>query len=97
MSSGFGIDLAAIKRQISTYESAGTIDKSANLKNSNVFLFSGTMDFTVSQKVMKEAENFYKAYGADVQSNFSKVAGHTMPTENYGNTCTMTSSPFIGK
>lgn len=97
MSMGTGINTAGIKTKISSYESAGKIDKASNLSGSKVFIFAGTSDYTVNPKVDKVAEDLYQSYGADVNHVYNFAAGHTMPTKSYGGICTLTSSPFIGK
>jgi poly(3-hydroxybutyrate) depolymerase len=97
MAIGTGIDTTGIKSTIKSWESAGKIDNSAHLVDSRVYIFSGTSDSTVNPKVNKVNEDLYSELGATVQSEFTKAAGHTFPTMKYGNTCSMTQSPYIGK
>lgn len=75
------------------------IDDPANLADDKVFLFSGTSDTTVAPAVMKSLETYYKTFVTEgtVVSEFTFKASHCLPTTNYGNTCTVTMSPYIGK
>lgn len=97
MSMGTGINISGIQSKISSYESSGAIDSTSNLNGSKVFVFAGTSDYTVNPKVDKAAEELYSKYGVDLVDKFDLVAGHTMPTTKYGNICSVTQSPFIGK
>ena len=97
MGFGTGIDIPGIKQKISSYENEGKIDRALNLTDSKIFVFSGTLDTVVNQKVNKEAINLYSYFGADIKSKFDFPAAHTMPTVNNGNGCTTTTSPYIGK
>lgn len=78
---------------------ANHIDDPANLADDKVFLFSGTSDTTVVPAVMKSLESYYKSFvtAGKIVSEFSFSAAHCLPTLDYGNKCTMTTSPYIGK
>lgn len=97
MSTGVGVDIEGIKTQISNYERSSYIDNSSNLKDSKVFLFSGSADKIVNRKVVMETENFYKEYSADVKTQFNLYVAHTMPTKDYGSNCASSEKPFIGR
>lgn len=97
MSIGTGINEFGIKNQISTWEKSGLIDDSSNLADSRVFIFSGKSDYTVNPKVNMINEKIYSEYKANILSDYTMAAGHTMPTEDYGVACASTGSPFIGK
>lgn len=98
MSMGLNINLEKIKSKVQEYASQGKIDDPTNLKSSSVFVFSGTMDYTVNPKVNKKTVEFYKLLGVeDIESQFNLLAAHTMPTVDYGALCTVAMSPFIGK
>ena len=97
MSTGFGIDIPGIKRQMQAYEKAGKIDAVSNLSGQKVFIFSGKSDSTVCNKVAVEGEKLYKDLGASVETKYDFAASHTMPTKDYGTLCTLSMKPFIGK
>tara|TARA_B100000749_G_scaffold280771_1_gene278547 strand:+ start:29383 stop:30393 length:1011 start_codon:yes stop_codon:yes gene_type:complete len=80
---------------------SGDIDNYENLKNDRVFALSGTYDRTVSRDAVLSAVDFYKALELPNESFHVETelpAGHTFPTENYGNDCsTASQSPYISK
>jgi poly(3-hydroxybutyrate) depolymerase len=96
--SGYGIiNINGLIKTIKDYEQSGKIDSISNIKDSKVYIYSGSGDTTVNPKVSKEGEKLYKALGADIKSEYSIKAKHAMPTESYGNPCETSKSPFINK
>ncbi|MEO8628440.1 MAG: caspase family protein, partial [Betaproteobacteria bacterium] len=74
-----------------------SIDRLANLRNSRVWLFSGTRDAIVSPEVVNATRQFYALYmpASAIASVTGIPAGHGMPTADYGSSCGSTQSPFI--
>ncbi len=76
---------------------ASTIDATSNLAAQQVWLFSGTNDNTVKPVVMNVLQRYYQHY-VTAGSIFYKndiAAGHGHITDNYGNSCAATQSPYI--
>ncbi len=93
-----GKDLAAQAKKIAADK---VIDDLSNLKDNKVYVFSGTKDETVDQKVGDQIKTFYQAVGV-AKENIRYVndiaAGHAMITQNYGNACSTASKPpYISK
>lgn len=78
-----------------TFENTGFIDKMSNLKNSKVYIYSGTKDNVVWPDVVKKNEEFFKEVGASIKTEYSIDAEHSFPTDFFGNECEVLGSPFI--
>ncbi|SCA56640.1 Polyhydroxybutyrate depolymerase [Candidatus Terasakiella magnetica] len=93
-----GKELAAKANKIAANK---MIDDLSNLKGNKVYIFSGTKDETVDQKVGDQVKEFYQAAGLekdDIRYVNDIAAGHAMITQNYGNGCsTASKSPYISK
>ena len=89
--------LIALTKQ---WASAGYLDDVTNLARQRVFLFGGADDMTVNPVVMDALATYYEAFlppqSISYESRFPG-AGHTMPTLDYGNPCSVTETPWIGK
>ena len=75
---------------------AGQIDDLANLAQRRLYVFSGTRDETVRQGVTDRVIDWYERAGmpvANIEYTDQLPAGHTMPTTDYGNACSVTSAP----
>lgn len=77
----------------------GNIDDLSNLTNKTkgVWLFSGTVDTVVNQKVMEVLRDFYVHWipYERVVTEFTVHAQHSWVTLKDGNTCTYLGSPYI--
>lgn len=72
------------------------IDPLENLKSKKIFLFAGQSDQTVRPAVVDRVYDWYRQIGVPESSiHYQKgiVAGHAMPTMNYGNKCEEASRP----
>jgi poly(3-hydroxybutyrate) depolymerase len=81
------------------YAAAGTIDDPTLLAGQRVFLFGGADDQTVNPVVMDALESYYASFmpaAAIVYESRHPNTAHTMPTVDYGGTCSVTASPWIG-
>ncbi len=102
MSSPWSINQNFIQQRYNkavNYANAGKIDSLDNLQNKKVYIFSGTLDQTVKQEVTDWVDNWYNLAGVPSSNIFYKddiPAGHTIPTEDYGNSCnTITAPPWM--
>jgi hypothetical protein len=79
--------------------SSGEIDDPANLDDDLVFMFSGSVDSTVDPLVMHTLEDYYSNYikTGSITSEFDVAAEHCLPTLDFGEPCTVSKSPYIGK
>lgn len=78
------------------YSRDNRIDPLENLKSKKIFLFSGTLDKTVRPGVVDKVYDWYLNMGVGQSNIFYKkdmMAGHAMPTINYGNKCEEVNSP----
>ena len=92
------IDLDSLQQTLQQYASQNVIDPIANIKNHKVFMFSGTSDNTVNPSVMKALFEQYRKLGvpaANINATFTVPAGHAWITNDYGNDCSITQSPWI--
>lgn len=97
MSNPSQIDVQDLITQTNRYADNAQIDSTANLLNSRVFVFAGTLDSTVDPGVAPKVNEFYSNYGANVMMVTNLVAEHTFPTVDYGNACEQLASPYIGR
>ena len=86
-------------REATRLEREGSIDNLDNLKNSKVYLLSGTADRTVLPIMMQRLRDLYQAWGLKA-ANMTVVdrlpVGHAFPTVDFGNDCAIaSSSPYI--
>lgn len=88
--------MAATRR----FAQQGAIDDPANLAAHRVLVFAGGQDPIVPIAVAAQVVDYYRRFSVP-PANLSSIAladaGHTMPTLNYGNRCSVTDSPYIGK
>jgi poly(3-hydroxybutyrate) depolymerase len=82
---------------INTWSSNGYIDPTSNLAASKVYLFSGTLDSTVKQAVMNDLKTMYGNYitAANISYKNTIAAEHAMPTDYFGNACSVKASPYV--
>lgn len=82
----------------SSLANIGAIDDVRNLRRGRVFIFSGTNDQTVETLVSDTARDFYRIAGVP-EPNIRYIddvpAGHAMVTDDYGNPCSVSESPYI--
>ncbi|HYD59494.1 MAG TPA: PHB depolymerase family esterase [Noviherbaspirillum sp.] len=82
---------------VNTWSGNGYIDPTSNLAGSKVYLFSGTIDSTVKQPVMNDLNTMYKNYISSTNIVYKNniAAEHSLPTDYYGNMCSVNGSPYI--
>ncbi|XP_070548547.1 poly(3-hydroxybutyrate) depolymerase-like [Ptychodera flava] len=72
-----------------------TIDDVDNMINDRVFVYGGTLDSVVMQGSVREVEEYYLAFGANIKTKYNLNAEHATPTDFYGNSCSYRGSPYI--
>ena len=96
----FGPPDAAFSQE-ATREAAelGQIDDPAHLSDDRVWLLSGAEDKDVPTAVMRVLEDYYRALvdEANVVLEEREGTGHAMITEEFGNECHTSESPYINK
>jgi len=93
------LDVALYIKVTHDRASLGLLDDPSNLKNSRVFMFSGTLDDTVNQTVMDATYRYYANFMDDSAILYNKTAkaNHTYPTDNpiNKNLCSESDPPYI--
>ena len=97
MASPTGISTSTLVSTTQSWASAGTIDAVANLQNSKVYLFSGTLDSVVKPGVMDALKTYYASFVPAANTVYKKdiAAEHALVTDDYGSTCSTKGSPYI--
>ena len=97
MASPAGIPTSTLVSTTNTWASQGVIDPVANLQNSKVYLFSGTLDSVVKTGVMDALRTYYNSFvpAANVVYKKDIAAEHAMVTDDYGNACSTKGAPYI--
>ena len=91
------IDLVALKRLTETRADDGTVDSVENLKNGRIWIFHGSEDNRVSEKVTDASADFYRMFLPEESIKYEKsvAAAHAFPTAKLGAACAHYGSPFI--
>lgn len=81
-----------------TDENLGFIDRTINLHDDKVFIFSGKYDSVIEQDVVKALEQYYGYFvpSKNIVAEYDVLAEHCMPTLNYGEECATLSLPYLG-
>eukprot|EP01035_Chromulina_nebulosa_P011600 gene11600-15493_t len=97
MASPAGIPTSTLVSTTNTWASQGVIDPVANLQNSRVYLFSGSLDSVVKTGVMDALRTYYDSFvpAANVVYKKDIAAEHAMVTDDYGNACSTKGAPYI--
>jgi poly(3-hydroxybutyrate) depolymerase len=79
------------------WATSGFIDPVAGLADAKVYLFSGTQDATVRPAVMDDLHTYYRSFVPDAAIAYKNdlAAAHAMVTDDYGNGCTTSTTPYI--
>jgi poly(3-hydroxybutyrate) depolymerase len=91
-------DPARLHERAEALAAEGRIDPLTGLAGDRVYVFSGTEDETVTPRVVARTVDFYRLAGvpeADIELVQDIAAGHAFITEDEGNACGVTQSPFI--
>ncbi len=97
MASPAGIPTSSLVTTTNNWASQGIIDPVINLQSSKVYLFSGSIDSTVTPGVMDALKTYYNSFVPTANVVYKKdlAAEHAMITDDYGNTCSTKASPYI--
>src|SRR3989344_1684564 len=97
MASPTGIPTSTLVNTTNTWAGQGVIDPVANLQNSKVYLFSGTLDSVVKTGVMDALRTYYNSFvpAANVVYKKDIASEHAMVTDDYGNGCSTKGAPYI--
>lgn len=75
-----------------------SIDALENLKKARIYLFSGSEDAVVKQRIVDATAKFFRLAGVPesaLQYENRLPAGHAFITATYGNACGVNAAPFI--
>lgn len=93
-------DVPSLVADAQDMASKGLIDPPENLAGQRILTVSGAKDTLVPPAIADQLSAFYGAMGVPA-ANLEPVslanAGHTMPTRNFGISCSKESEPYIGK
>jgi len=91
------IPVATLINTTRSWATSGTLDPVANLSNSKVYLFSGTLDSAVTPPVMADLKTYYQAFvpAANIVYKSDVGAEHSMVTDDYGSSCSVKTPPYI--
>lgn len=90
-------NLPYLESVVTTWSGNGYIDPTSNMAASKVYLFSGTLDSTIKQPVMNDLNAMYGYYinPANVTYKNTTAAEHAMPTDFFGNGCSVSATPYV--
>lgn len=93
-------DVPALEKATREFADQRLIDSLDNLAKQKVFIFSGGQDRLIPAPVIEQLDAYYQRLAippANIRKARLADAGHTMPTPAFGNRCSTTDSPYIGK
>jgi len=90
-----GVNLGALYDATDGFAAEGAIDDPAHLQGAPVYLFAGTRDTTVDPQLSHLLEEYYTHYGAVPLAEYGIAAGHAHITDDFGNACSTSDSPYI--
>lgn len=91
------IDVSAQIKKAQDLSDAGKIDNIRNLKSARAYIFSGKSDYIVRSDASVKLKEFFSQWmkPEQIMTNFEVSAGHGWITNNYGNSCGLSMSPWI--
>lgn len=92
-------NLAFLLHITKEYERTSLIDRTTNLKDDRIYIFSGKDDSVVNPIVVNALQTYYQHYTQpfNIVADYSLPAEHCFPTLDYGEECATLSLPYIGK
>jgi len=97
MTSPLQINIPTLISATTFAQNTGSIDNVANLRNSRVYLFSGSRDSAVVPGVVRKLQDYYSNYvtGSNIKTEYSIGAEHAIVTNDWGNPCATLRTPYI--
>jgi poly(3-hydroxybutyrate) depolymerase len=82
---------------VRTWSGNGYIDPTSSMAASKVYLLSGTIDSAVHQPVMDDLKTMYAQFlpAANIAYKNDLAVEHAVPTDFYGNACSVKAKPYI--
>jgi poly(3-hydroxybutyrate) depolymerase len=78
----------------------GAIDPTDHLADHRVFIFTGGKDSIVPGAIAAQLEEYYRRFAVpagNINKTVKANAAHTMPTRNYGTSCSVSDTPYMGR
>jgi hypothetical protein len=97
MAHNSSIPVASLVNTTNSWAASGFVDPVANLANSKVYLFSGSLDSAVTPPVMNDLKTYYQSFvpAANIVYRSDIAAEHSMVTDDYGSACSTKTPPYI--
>ncbi|CAH1780439.1 unnamed protein product [Owenia fusiformis] len=89
------INVGELITEASDAANNGRIDSTNGLLQDRVYMYHGAVDDVVLPAAVEKVQEFYNNYGGNTRVQLITDGGHGMPTDNYGNSCSSSSSPYI--
>jgi predicted esterase len=89
------IDVSKLVAMTKRFESERRIDALANMATHKTYVFHGTLDSTIRLLAGQKLADMYTQLGVKPVTNFNMPAQHAMITDDYGNGCSFSGSPWI--
>ncbi|MFY9779074.1 MAG: PHB depolymerase family esterase [Candidatus Baltobacteraceae bacterium] len=90
-----GANLAQLEATTDRWSAEAAIDPVSNLKGESAYLWSGSRDRMVEQRVMNQLQSFYRHYGVATAYERSFPAGHGWESPYGEAACGSTRIPFV--
>jgi hypothetical protein len=96
---GAEIDTSSLISAAQGFASSGYIDNLANLNGQPVYLYSGELDTVVQRSVVTKLQDMYQqvAPNSAINTEYSILSEHCLPTLDFGNICLLLESPYVSK
>ncbi|CAH1780438.1 unnamed protein product [Owenia fusiformis] len=89
------ISVPELIAEVNNASSSGRIDNLVGMSEDGMFMYHGGEDTVILPDAVDMLQDFYIEFGGSSRVQIITDGGHGMPTDNYGNACGSSSSPFI--
>ena len=91
-------DVGALERATGKFFAEHLIDDPHNLAQHRVYVLAGEQDPIVPSAIASQLSDYYGSFSVTgLKITVKPNTGHTMPTLAFGNRCSATESPYIGR
>jgi len=91
-------DVAALERATRAYFAGRRIDDPRNVARQRIYVLAGEADPIVPAAVQRQLADYYGRLSVSALDVVVKPGlGHAMPTEAFGNRCSVSDTPYIGR